>query len=74
MIEKLGATFSERSRTEIFQEEDARLEIIQGELLPKFAGKDYQKILKYLKEKEKFWLPPLIQKKLDLLLKNTTNY
>ena len=44
MIE-LGARFSNQTvRTDIFQEEDAKLEIIQGELLPEFAGKDYEDI------------------------------
>ena len=61
MIEELGAKFSARSKTEIFQEEDARLEIIQGELLPQFAGADYEDILKYLKEKHRGRnLPPKI--------------
>ena len=74
MIE-LGARFSNQTvRTDIFQEEDAKLEIIQGELLPQFAGKDYEDILQYLNEEKYFKLPPLIQRKLDLLLKKRNNY
>ena len=74
MIVDLGARFIVKD--EIFQEKDAKLEVLQGELLPQHAGKeeDYEDIRKFLMEKHeegKLHLPSNIRKKLDLLLANS---
>ena len=60
MIEELGAEFS--PNTKLSQEADAKLEIVQGELI--YPGYEYEQILQYLQQKN--ILPPKVFRALSM--------